>query len=175
MYLKRYTSKEVMQRTAITARQLQWWDERGVVKPEREGRRRIYSRQALAEVAVICELRRRGVSLQKVRKVMRLLQREFGKRLAQTAGGAACHLLTDGRSIYIQTSAQQVLDVLRHARQPMLAICLSDTVRRVTGALRRPPRSAGAKKQAVKKPPGSTVPFWLRGGRSKAAGGRKAS
>ena len=45
------TPNEVMQRTAITARQLQWWDERGVVKPEREGRRRIYSRQALAGYA----------------------------------------------------------------------------------------------------------------------------
>ena len=152
--IRQYTSNEVIARTGITARQLQWWDERGVVQPERDGRRRVYSRQALAEVAVICELRQRGVSLQKVRKVMRLLQREFGRRLAESGRGSACHLLTDGRSVYIQTSAQQVLDVLRNARQPMLAICLSDTVRRVTGTLgKQPTHGKKAKKLASRKPP----------------------
>ena len=54
------------------------------MKPVREGHRRLYSTEALAEVAVICELRRKGFSLQRVRKVMRFLQREFGKRLAET-------------------------------------------------------------------------------------------
>jgi len=131
-----YTSKEVVARTGISARQLQWWDERGVVVPSRQGHRRLYSREALAEIAIICELRRRGVSLQKVRKVVRLLQKEFGRRLAQVARGSECHLLTDGRSIYIQTSAQQVLDVLSSARQPMFAICVSDAVRRVSGSTR---------------------------------------
>ena len=64
-------------------RQLQWWwDERRIVVPAREGHRRLYSMEDLAEVAVICELRRRGFSLQRVRKVMRFLQRESGKRPA---------------------------------------------------------------------------------------------
>jgi DNA-binding transcriptional MerR regulator len=149
----------VIERTGITPRQLQWWDERGVVVPRREGHRRLYSPQALAEIAVICELRRRGISLQKVRKVVRLLQKEFGRRLVQSGHGTQCHLLTDGRSIYIQTSAQQVLDVLSSARQPMFAICLSETVRRVSGRLRsrqnwqqrglnkKPPRSEPAARQ----------------------------
>ena len=69
--------------TGITPRQLQWWDERGVVKPEREGHRRLYSMNQLTEVAVICELRRKGFSLQGVRKVMRFLEREIGKGLAE--------------------------------------------------------------------------------------------
>ena len=33
----RFTSQQVIALTGITPRQLQWWDERGVVKPEREG------------------------------------------------------------------------------------------------------------------------------------------
>jgi len=37
----------------------------------------------LTEVAVICELRRKGFSLQAVRKVMRFLERELGKGLAE--------------------------------------------------------------------------------------------
>ena len=127
-----FTSREVVQLTGISPRQLQWWDERGIVVPARQGRRRLYSLEDLSEVAVICELRDRGFSLQRVRKVVRFLQREFGKRLAETVSGSSdYHLLTDGKSLYLETSAQQIVDILKNARQPMLAICLSDTVRRV--------------------------------------------
>ena len=55
---ERFTSQQVIQAIGITARQLQWWDERGVVKPDREGHRRLYSMNQLSEVAVICQLRR---------------------------------------------------------------------------------------------------------------------
>lgn len=127
-----FTSREVVEITGITPRQLQWWDERGLVVPARHGHRRLYSIEDLAEVAVICDLRDRGLSLQRVRKVIRFLQHELGKRLAETvSGGSDYHLLTDGRTLYLETSAQQIVDILKNARQPMLAVCLSDTVRRV--------------------------------------------
>ncbi len=130
------TSNRVIELTGITARQLQWWDERGLVVPAREGRRRLYSFDDLAEVAVICELRRRGFSLQRVRRVMRFLQREMGKRLVETVtGGSDYHLLTDGDRIYLETSPQQVIDILKNSRQPLLALCLSDTVRQVRAEL----------------------------------------
>ena len=138
-----FTSREVVLLTGITARQLQWWDERGIVVPARQGRRRLYSMEDLSEVAVICELRERGFSLQRVRKVIRFLQHEFGKRLAETvSGGTDYHLLTDGRTLYLETSAQQIVDILKNARQPMLAICLSDTVRQVRASIQ------GAKKRS---------------------------
>ena len=143
---KSFTSNQVVALTGITPRQLQWWDERGIVVPERRGRRRLYSMEDLAEVAVICELRSKGFSLQRVRKVMRFLAREFSKRLVETVtAGAEHHLLTDGRSIYVETSARQVIDVLKNARQPMLTICLSDAVRQVRAEIRL----------AARKPPGA--------------------
>lgn len=127
-----FTSREVIQLTGITARQLQWWDERRIVVPARDGHRRLYSMEDLAEVAVICELRRKSFSLQRVRKVMRFLQREFGKRLAETVSGVSeYHLLTDGRTLYLETSPRQIVDILKNARQPMLTVCLSDTVKHV--------------------------------------------
>ena len=127
-----FTSREVVQLTGISPRQLQWWDERGIVVPAREGRRRLYSLEDLSEIAVICELRARGFSLQRMRKVVRFLQNEFNQRLAEAVSGASdYHLLTEGRSLYLETSAQQIVDILKNARQPMLAVCLSDTVRRV--------------------------------------------
>jgi len=145
----RFTSREVVQLTGITPRQLQWWDERGIVVPSRDGRRRLYSMEDLSEIAVICELRERGFSLQRVRKMVRFLQHEFHQRLAETVSGTSdYHLLTDGRSLYLETSAQQIVDILKNARQPMLAVCLSDTVRRVRANIR------GEKKRS--RPSGST-------------------
>jgi DNA-binding transcriptional MerR regulator len=133
---QRFTSNEVVGLTGITPRQLQWWDERGIVRPAREGRVRVYSTEELAEVAVICELRRCGFSLQRVRKVMRFLQREFGKRLAETVtSGSEYHLLTDGKRIYLETDARLIIDSLKNARQPMLTVCLTDAVRRVGAEL----------------------------------------
>jgi DNA-binding transcriptional MerR regulator len=129
---QQFTSRDVVELTGITPRQLQWWDERGIVVPTREGHRRLYSFEDLSEVAVICQLRRKGFSLQRVRKVIRFLQKEFSKRLAHTVTGASdYHLLTDGNSLYLETSPQQIVDILKNSRQPMLAICLSDTVRQV--------------------------------------------
>src|SRR5579859_6496018 len=128
----RFTSQEVIALTGITARQLQWWDERGVVKPQREGHRRLYSMNHLTEVAVICELRHKGFSLQGVRKVMRFLDREIGKGLGEVVGrNSDYHLLTDGKHLYLETSAKQIVDILKNSSQPILGICLSDAVRQV--------------------------------------------
>jgi DNA-binding transcriptional MerR regulator len=129
-----FTSNEVIALTGITARQLQWWDERGIVAPGRQGHRRIYNWDELVTVAVICQLRRRGFSLQRMRKVIGFLQREFGTTLAATVGASSeqeYHLLTDGTHLYLRTSAKQVVDLLKNARQPMFDICLSDEIRRV--------------------------------------------
>jgi len=141
-----FTSQEVVRLTGITPRQLQWWDERSIVVPARQGHKRIYSFCDLTEVAVICELRRKGFSLQGVRKVVSFLQKEFGKRLAETVSASSnYHLLTDGRSLYLETSPQQIVDILKNSRQPMLAICLSDTVRQIKAVInssKRPGRCA---------------------------------
>jgi DNA-binding transcriptional MerR regulator len=147
-----FTTREVIRFTGITPRQLQWWDERGIVVPAREGHRRLYSMEDLAEVAVICELRQRGFSLQRVRKVMRFLQREFSKRLAETVSGTSdYHLLTDGKTLYLETSARQIVDILKNSRQPMLSICLSDAVRQVRAEIRAKKNNASVKGRSLRK------------------------
>ncbi len=147
-----FTSRDVVSLTGITPRQLQWWDERHIVVPARKGRRRLYSMEDLAEVAVICELRHRGFSLQRVRKVMRFLQREFGKRLAETVSGTSeYHLLTDGKTLYLETSPRQIVDILKNARQPMLTICLSDTVRQVRAEIRAKKNSGTSRSSLLRK------------------------
>ncbi len=133
-----FTSNEVVALTGITPRQLQWWDESDVVVPSREGHKLIYSLDDLAEVAIICDLRQRGFSLQKIRRVIRFIQKELGKRLVATVTDASeYHLLTDGRRIYLEDSARAVVDLLKNARQPMLFVCLTDTIQRVLHPLER--------------------------------------
>jgi len=139
-----FTSKEVVGLTRISPRQLQWWDEQGIVVPAREGHRRLYSLDDLAEIAVIADLRRRGFPLQRVRKVVRFLERQLGSRLAETvSGGSEYHLLTDGSRLYLETSAQQIVDILKSARQPILSVCLSDTVRAIRASIRGRKKASG--------------------------------
>jgi DNA-binding transcriptional MerR regulator len=127
-----YNSSEVARICGVSLRQLQWWDERNVVSPRQDGHRRIYLREEVVEISVIAELRRKGFSLQGVRKVMRFLDRELGKGLADIVHrNSEYHLLTDGTRIYLETSAQQIVDILKNSDQPILAVCLSDAVRQV--------------------------------------------
>lgn len=131
-----FTSLQVAQLTDITLRQLQWWDEQKIVAASRSGHRRVYSLDDLAEIAIICDLRRRGFSLQKIRRVVQFLRKQLGKRLVQTVRAAdEYHLLTDGRHIYLEDSARGVVDLLKNSQQPMLTVCLSDTIERVCGEL----------------------------------------
>jgi DNA-binding transcriptional MerR regulator len=135
--ISHFHSSQVVQLTGITPRQLQWWDEQGIVVPGREGHSRHYSQADLTEVAVICQLRKKGFSLQRVRKVMRLLQKNFRTRLAETVSGKSdYHLLTDGERVYLETSPRQIVDILKNAQQPILAVCVSDEVRRIRATLR---------------------------------------
>jgi DNA-binding transcriptional MerR regulator len=151
---KQFTSAEVVRLTGITPRQLQWWDERGIVVPHREGRRRLFSFDDLTEVVVICALRRKGFPLQRVRRIMKFLQKEFGRRLAATVGnGSEYHLLTDGKRIYVENSQRQVIDILKNSRQPLLGVCLSDAVREIRAEIfsRRPAQAQAAQKTRRKK------------------------
>jgi DNA-binding transcriptional MerR regulator len=140
---KQFSSNDVIALTGITARQLQWWDEQKIVSPARVGRRRVYNWDELVTVAVICQLRRRGFSLQRMRKVISFLQKEFGTDLAASVSSSSeYHLLTDGTHLYLRTSARQVVDLLKNARQPMFDICLSDEVRRVRGEIQTRKKAA---------------------------------
>ena len=127
----RYTSGDVARLAGVSLRQLQWWDERGVVSPRQEGHRRVYLSQEVVEVSVIAELRRKGFSLQKIRRVLRFLQKEMGQRLsAAVAGNGDMHLLTDGKNIYLEDQPDRVIDVLKNAKQPMFLVCVTDQLRR---------------------------------------------
>src|SRR5579883_3074222 len=135
-----YTSTDVAKIAQVSLRQLQWWDERKVVSPRHEGHKRVYSPEEVIEITLIAELRRKGFSLQKIRRVLRFLQREMGRRLADVMSNESrLHLLTDGKSIFLEDQQDRIIDLLKNARQPMFLVCVSDQVRRLGEApLRKP-------------------------------------
>jgi DNA-binding transcriptional MerR regulator len=148
---ERYTSSEVSRISGVSLRQLQWWDERKVVSPRQDGHKRVYIPEEVVEVSVIAELRRKGFSLQKIRRVLKYLQKEMGKRLSEAlASDAEIHLLTDGKSIFLEENSDRVIDLMKSARQPMFLVCVTDQVRRLSVVLRKPAKSetAGAARRA---------------------------
>ena len=138
-----FTSSDVSRIAQVSLRQLQWWDERKVVSPRHEGHKRVYHPEEVVEVTVIAELRRKGFSLQKIRRVLRFLQREMGKRLSDVLSGEHdLHLVTDGKSIYLEDSSDKIVDILKNAKQPMFLVCVSDQVRRLSAPpVRKPARN----------------------------------
>lgn len=141
-----FTSTEVAKAGGVSLRQLQWWDERKVVSPRHEGHKRVYSSEEVVEISVIAELRRKGFSLQKIRRVLRFLQREMGRRLSDVlAQESDLHLVTDGKSIYLEESSEKIIDILKSARQPMFLVCVTDQIRRISAI-----RNTAAPKKPVK-------------------------
>src|SRR5438105_8056580 len=150
---KTYSSNDVATVADVSLRQLQWWDERKVVSPRHEGHKRVYQAEEVIEITVIAELRRKGFSLQKIRRVLRFLQREMGKRLSDVLqSDSDLHLVTDGKSIYLEDQQERIIDILKNAKQPMFLVCVSDQVRRLNESPRKPMKAeaatAGARRSA---------------------------
>jgi DNA-binding transcriptional MerR regulator len=140
--VRTFASSDVSRIAQVSLRQLQWWDERKVVSPRHQGHKRVYQSEEVIEITVIAELRRKGFSLQKIRRVLRFLQREMGKRLSDVLESQSdLHLVTDGKSIYLEDQQERIIDILKNAKQPMFLVCVSDQARRLEAPPKKPARS----------------------------------
>ncbi len=135
-----FNSSQVARICGVSLRQLQWWDERNVVSPRQDGHKRVYIAEEVVEISVIAELRRKGFSLQKIRRVLRFLQKDMGKRLSEAMQSPGdMHLLTDGKTIYLEDAPNRIIDLMKSARQPMFLVCVTDQVKRLTAIAERKP------------------------------------
>ena len=135
---KNYSSREVAAITGLTARQLQWWDARKLIKPSVASHRteaggfteRRYSPVDLFELVVLADLRRSGLSVAKIRLLLDTLRRRFGIRLFDAiGGGGALTLLTDGKEFYVRTDSGQFFNLLRAPSQPLLVVGNEDSLK----------------------------------------------
>ena len=146
---KNYSSREVAVITGLSARQLQWWDSRKLIKPSIASHRteaggfteRRYSPVDLFELVVLADLRRRGLSLTKMRLLIETLRRRFGVRLFDAiGGGGAITLFTDGTDVYARTDTGQFFNLLRAPTQPMLMIGNEGGLKELKLRMRSKPR-----------------------------------
>jgi hypothetical protein len=77
---------------------------------------------------IITDIRNAKFSLQKVRKVAKHLE-ELGMHLDPSA-----YLLTDGKSIKVATTNDEVVDVLKHHRQMFLLVSLETQIEKLKAA-----------------------------------------
>ena len=101
---KLYSSREVAQLTGLTARQLQWWEQRKLFiatvpshKTAAGGfTERRYTPIELLELMVLADLRRKGFTVQRIRKLLQVLKSRFNTRLYEAIeGGGPVTLFID--------------------------------------------------------------------------------
>ena len=127
-----FLSSEVSRMAGVTLRQLQWWDERKLVTPRKQDHRRLYTPRQVLEILTAGELRRKGLSLQKIRRVLRLLRRGISDRFGEDLEYASrLFVLTDGRLLFLEEQPEKVLARLTEARNAMCLVCLSDLIHRI--------------------------------------------
>jgi hypothetical protein len=64
----------------------------------------------------------------------------MGKRLSDVVQSQSdLHLVTDGKSIYLEEQQDRIIDILKNAKQPMFVVCVSDQVKRLDDSSQRKP------------------------------------
>ena len=128
-----FSSAEIAEIAGVSLRQLQWWDEQKVVSPRHEGHKRVYLAEEAVEIATIAELRRKGFSLQKIRRVLRFLEKEMTRRVNEVFSNVSeMHLVTDGKAVYLEGDQNRIIEIFKNAVQPMFLVCVTDLVNRLS-------------------------------------------
>ncbi|MDB4249799.1 MerR family transcriptional regulator [Acidimicrobiia bacterium] len=109
-----YTGPEVCKITGITYRQLDHWTTSSLIKAsirnlKGSGFHRIYSFQDIIQIKLVNKLREAGVSLQKIRIALQNIESVLG----QNINLSDVSIFSDGKSIYVITDNDQMIDLLK--------------------------------------------------------------
>lgn len=130
-----YNTKTVIEIISLTQRQIDYWDRTHFIKPSIKeasgyGTTRLYSFLDLVQLKVAKTLREAGISLQKIRKAIIYLKKNFPdveKPLAEMK------FLTDGETIFVLTKDKNViLDTLSEG-QMVFAIAIGEIIEGLKG------------------------------------------
>jgi len=128
-----YRGVEASRVAGITYRQLDYWARTGLVEPtvrgaSGSGSQRLYGYQDILVLRIVKSLLDAGVSLQQIRAAVDQL-RELGiSDLAQIT------LMSDGASVYLCTSDDEVIDLV-HRGQGVFGIAVGRVLREVETSL----------------------------------------
>ncbi len=136
--MEAFNSKTASRIAGVSLRQIQYWDERGFIRPsvklaEGRGSKRLYSFSDLLQLKVVKDLTRRGFSPRKVRRCLSHLKHSF-PRAEQSPD--SLRYLTDGEKLFMLTSdREKILDALD--RQFIFSLGIGALVRELNGDVRR--------------------------------------
>lgn len=134
MFTLSFNTRTASKIIGVSLRQLQHWDEKGLVKPSTreasgKGTVRLYSYSDLIQLRVVKTLRDNRISLQRIQRSLEYLQSHFPeikKPLLELK------FLTDGETIFVLTSDQkEILDTLK--RQFVFTLALGEIVHELRG------------------------------------------
>jgi hypothetical protein len=157
---KFYSSREVAVLTGLSARQLQWWDSRHLFAPAIGPQRteaggfteRRYTPMDVLELQVLADLRRRGFTVPRLRRLLATLRDVFGVRLYEAIGeGGPLTLFAGGDRLYARSAEGTFFD-LDEPTQPLLMVGEELAVRPLEARERRR-RTGPGLRRAKPKPP----------------------
>jgi DNA-binding transcriptional MerR regulator len=154
MKLKKfYTSREVASLTGLTARQLQWWDAHRVFAPAIPSHRtdaggfteRRYTPMDVLELQGLADLRRRGFSVPRLRRLLATIKDMFGVRLYEAIGeGGPLTLYISGDQLFARGADGRLFNLDRPTQAllmvgedlPLRPLAARERRKRTTGSER---------------------------------------
>lgn len=133
-----YDSKMASRIVGVSLRQIQYWDERGFVRPsvkpaQGRGTKRLYSFHDLVCLKVAKDLTYHGISLQKIRRCLQPL-RQYAAHTEQPLD--SLKYVTDGEKLFVITNdRKKILDAMK--RHFVLSLGIGNLVRELNGDVRR--------------------------------------
>jgi predicted RNase H-like HicB family nuclease len=134
-----YNTKTIARLTGLTLRQIDYWDRTHFIKPSvREasgyGTGRLYSFEDIVQLKVAKTLIDKGVTLQKIRKAITYLKKNFPdakKPLAEL------RFLTDGETIFVLADKKEkILDALARG-QMVFALAIGELIEELKGEVKK--------------------------------------
>lgn len=133
-----FNTKTVVKLTALTQRQIDYWDRTHFIKPSLKeaagyGTGRLYSFEDVVQLKVAKTLIDKGVSLQKIRRSINYLKKNFPdvkKPLAEM------RFLTDSETIFVITKNEKaILDTLARG-QMVFALAIGEIIEQLKGEVK---------------------------------------
>lgn len=142
--MQAFNTKTASRVTGASEKQLRYWDKVGVVKPSvaqaaGRGTRRLYSFLDLIQARAAKQLKDDGLSLQKLRRALRVLRErpdEVKHPLAQL------RLITDGKSVFCLTDDPAALEDILKKSQLVHVFAIKPVCEYVSRGLARVTRSS---------------------------------
>lgn len=106
---KTLSTEDVSRKCGITIRQLQWWDERGILDPVKIGHSRRYSKYNVMKAKIIIGLRRKGFTLAQIRGIPGLfIPDRWESVLMPMEREKVWYFATDGKHYKAHADAEQI-------------------------------------------------------------------